>query len=110
MQECDSFSLRSNPRFLVDKLNSRGAAAVESRVEIVHRKANVMNPRSALRHEARDRRRGIVGLQQLDEGLPGVEPHDARSIGIIEFHLSQTENITKKGKGVAEGLKSDPNV
>lgn len=110
MQEGDSFSLGSDARCLVDELNTSGTAAVECRVQVVHRKANVMNPRSALRHEARDRRRGIVGLQQLDEGLPGAEPHDARSVGIVEFHLSQTQNIAEKGKGVAEGLQGDPHV
>ena len=110
MQEGDSFSLGSDARRLVDDLNARGAAAVECRVQVVHRKADVMNPRSALLHEARDRRRGVVRLQQLDEGLPRAEPHDARSIGIIESHLSQTQNIAEKGEGVAEGLQSDPNV
>lgn len=110
MQEGDSFSLGSDARCLIDELNTRGAAAVECRVQVVHRKANVMNPRSALRHEARDRRRGIVGLQQLDEGLPRAEPHDAGAVGVIESYLSQTQNIAEKGKGIAEGLQSDPNV
>lgn len=110
MQKGDSFSLGSDARFLVDELNTRGAAAVECRVQVVHRKADVMNPRSALRYEARDWGCGIVRLQQLDERLPGAESHDARSVGIIEFHLSQTQNIAEKGKGVAEGLQSDPNV
>lgn len=110
MQEGDSFSLCSDARCLVDELNAGGAAAVQRRVQVVHRKANVMNPRSALRHEARDRRRGVVGLQQLDEGLTRAEPYDARSIGIVESHLSKTQNIAEKGEAVSEGLQSDPNV
>lgn len=110
MQEGDSFSLGSDARCLIDEPNARGAAAVERRVQVVHRKADVMNPRSALLHEARDRRCWVVGLQQLDEGFAGAESHNARSVGIIESHLAQTQNIAEKGEGVAEGLQSDPNV
>ena len=64
----------------------------------------------ALLHEARDRRCWVVGLQQLDERFTGAESHDARSVGIIESHLPQTQNIPEKGEGVAEGLQSYPNV
>ena len=110
MQEGNSFSLGSDARFLVDELNTRGAAPLECRVEVVDRKADVMNPGTTLRHKAGNRRRGVVGLQQLDEGLSRAEPHDARSVGIIEFHLSQTHYIAEKGKSVAEGLQGDPNV
>ena len=110
MEECDSFPLDSDARFLVDEPNTRGAALLECRVQVVDRKADVMNCRSALRHEARNRRRGIVGLQQLDECLSRGEPYDMRSVGIIEAHLSQTQDIAEKGTGVAKGLQSDPNM
>ena len=110
MQEGDSFSFGPDARFLVDELNTRGAALVERRVKVVDRKADVMNPRSPLRHEAGYRRRGVVGLQQLDKGLSRAEAHDARAVGIIESHLSQTQDIAEKGNGVSECLQSDPNV
>ena len=92
MQECDSFSLRSNPRFLVDKLNSRGAAAVESRVEIVHRKANVMNPRSALLEKLRE---PVVALRrdQLEGGLAASDGKERR------LRLLRLLGLTREGRG-----------
>lgn len=110
MQEGDSFSLGSDARFLVDELNASSAAPVECRLEVVDGKADVMDSGSALRHESRDRGGGIVGLQQLDEGLSRTEPNDARAVGIIELHLPQPQDIAEKGKGVAEGRQGDPNV
>ena len=110
MEEGNSFSLRSDARFLVDELNTCGAAPLECRVQVVDGKADVMDSGSALRHEAGDWRRGIVCLQQLDQGLSSAEPHNAGTVGIIEFHFAQTQNIAEKGKGVAEALQSDPNV
>jgi len=55
VEKRDPFSLGPDTGFLVDELDPRLPAALQHRVEIVDRKADVMDAGSALRHEARDR-------------------------------------------------------
>jgi hypothetical protein len=43
MNEGDALSFRTNSRLVVDKLNTARSTSLESRVEIVHREADVMN-------------------------------------------------------------------
>lgn len=54
MQKRDPLSLCSDPRLLVDELYTGSAAALEHRVQVVDRKADVMDPGPSLRHEASD--------------------------------------------------------
>ena len=63
MQECNPLSLRADARLFVDELNPCRPAALEHRVQVVDRKADVMNSWTALGHEARDRRPRIIGFQ-----------------------------------------------
>ena len=110
MQEGDSLSLRADARFVVDELDAGTAAPIESRVEIVNRKANVMNSRSALRHEACDRGRRIAGLEQLDERVAGGESRDPRAISVRQRHLRETEDLAKEWHASGKGFYGDPNV
>ena len=110
MQKGDSLSLGPDPRLFVDELHARRPAAIQHRVEIIDRKANVMNTRSALRHEARDRGAWIAGLQQLDQRIPGLEAGYAGPIRVIECFLGQTQYIPEEWNAACEGLYGDPNV
>ena len=110
MKERNSFPLRANARAFVDELNSRRATALQRRVEVVNRKADVVDSRTALRHEAPDRRAGIIRLEQLDEGLARSEPDYFRAIGIVEADLFQTQYIAKKGKTLGDRLNGDSDV
>lgn len=87
MQERDSLALGPDARFVIDELKSRLAATLERRVQVVDGKANVVNSGSALRDVARDRRAGVIRLQELDEGFAGAEAGYARAICIIERNL-----------------------
>ena len=70
MQERNPLSLCSNARLFVDELNAGCAAALECGVEVIDGKADVVDSRTALRHEARDRRGWIIRLQGFpDDGL-----------------------------------------
>ena len=110
MEKGDSFSFRADPRYIVDKLNSRPAAPLERSVQIVDRKADVMEPRASLRDEAGDRRVGISRFQQLDERATGVEPGNPRPVGIIQLDLGEAENVAKKRQARTEGLYGDPDM
>ncbi len=110
MQKRDSFSLRSDARRLVDNLHTRGSAACEHGVKVVDGKADVMDSRPAPGQEARNRRVGIVGLKQLNEGLTGAEAHYVRPIGVVERNFGQPQNVPEKRKAPGEGLDCDSNV
>ena len=87
MQERNPLALRPDARFVIDELKSRPAATLERRVQVVDRKANVVNSGSALRDGARDRRAGIICLQELDKGFAGAEADDTGAICIVERNL-----------------------
>lgn len=110
MQEGDPLALGADPRFVVDELQSGFSTPLERRVEIVDRKADMVNAGTALRDEARDRRIRVIRLQQLDQGLAGSETHDPRAIGVVERNLGQFQHFAEKRHARCEGLHSDSNV
>lgn len=110
MEEGDPFTLGADARFVVDELQSGLAAPLERRVEIVDRKADVVNSGSPFRDEASDRGIRIVRLQELHQGLAGRETDDPRAIGVVERNLGQFQYFAEKRHGRCEGLHSDSNV
>jgi len=110
VQKCDPFSLCSDAWLLVDQLNARRPAALQHGVKVVDREANVMDTGPALGDEARDGRVGVVRLKQLYQRLPGAEAHDARTVGVIQRDLGQSQHIPKKRKALGEGLDRNSNV
>src|SRR4029079_6884374 len=95
---------------MVDKRNSRLDAALQSCVEIVDGKADVVDPGAPFGHEPADRGTGIVWLKELHQRLPRAEPDDARSIGVIEIDLAEPEHLPEKRQGLRDRLHGDPNV
>lgn len=110
MEKSDPFSLRADAWNLVDELNPSLAAALERCVEVVHRKADVVYPRPPFRHEARDRRSGIVRFQQLHQSLARAEASYPGAIRVIELHLVQSKHIAKKRQAFPEGLDGDADM
>ncbi len=101
MQESNPFALRANARSLVDELNPRLPASLERPVQVVYRKADVVDSRAAAGNEPADRGIRVVCLQQLHQRLTGRKPHYARPIGIIELYSLEPEHIAKKGHALA---------
>ena len=110
MQECDSLSLRANAWLVIDDLDAGSPAALEHGVQVVDRKADVMDAGSAFVHEARDRRGRVTGLEKLNEGLTGAQADDARAVRIVERNFPQPQHIPKKRKALGESLDGDSNV
>lgn len=110
MEKSDPFSFRSDPWDVVDELNSRSTAALERSIQIVDREADVMQPRPSLRDEAPDGGIGVPRLEQLHQRTSGVEARYAGAVGIIQIHLLEPEDITKKRHAGAQRLYSDADV
>ncbi len=110
MQKHDPLSFGAYSRLLVDELDASRPAPLDHRVQVVDRKADVMDSRSPPRYEARDRRRRVVGLQQLHERLAGAEAHYARAIGVIERNFGQPQYIPEKRKARGDSRHGDSNV
>ena len=110
MQKYDPLSLRPDARLLIDELNAGGSASLDRRFEVVDRKADVMDTRPALRQKARDRRGGIISLQQLHERLSGAQANYARAVSVIERDFPQPQYVPEKWKTLSEGLDRDSNV
>jgi hypothetical protein len=110
VQKYDPLPLGPDARLIVDELNARGSASLDRCVEVVDRKADVMDSRPALRQKARDRRGGIIGLQELHEWLSGAKANYARAVCVIERDLTQPQYIPEKWKALGDGLDRDSNV
>jgi len=96
--------------FLVDGADSSGAAASEGTVEIVHDKADVMDAGPTFGDELADRRIGLFGFEQLDEGFTGREAGDPGTICIVEIDLGHAEQIAVEWKDLVECAHGDPDV
>jgi len=110
VQERDSFSLGANARFFINELDACRATPLEHRVEVVDRKADVVDSRTPFRQVAPDRRRGVVGLQQLHQWLTGAKADYPRAVRIVELHFLETQHIPKERERLRERLYRDPNM
>jgi hypothetical protein len=69
-----------------------------------------MDSGAAFGDELADRRVGMFGLEQLDEGITGREAGDPGTIGIVERDLGKAEEIAVEGKDLVECAHGDPDV
>lgn len=96
VQKGDAFPLGANARLLVDQTNTAIAASGQRSVQIVHRKADVMDAGTAAFEESADRRVGRVGLQKLYQGVAGLEAADPGAIAVSQLGLGHSEDIAIK--------------
>ena len=110
MQKGDALAFGSNAGDLVDEAKARRAAPIEGGIEVIDREADVMNARASALDELADRRVGPLGLEKLDEGLPGLEAGDPGSVGIREVRVRQAKDVSAEGKEIADGPHRDSHV
>src|SRR5256885_13773685 len=110
MEEGDPLSFGANARLVIDELKPRLSAALERRVEIIDRKAKVMNSPPPLCHVSADGRIVVLGFEELDERFSGAESRDPRSISVIESHLGKPQHLAKECNAGRERLNSDADV
>lgn len=110
MKEGNSLPLGADSRCFVDEAEPRGTAARECSVQVVHHEANVVNSGAASRDEASHWTVRAGSFEQLNEGVPGREPDDTRSISVVERDLRQAKDVAIKGKGLAVRANGNADV
>src|SRR3954466_5226564 len=110
MEEGDPLSFGADSRLLIDELKPCLSAALERRVEVIDRKANVMNSRPPLCQVAADGRAFVLGLEELDERFSGAESRDPRAIRVIEIDRRKPQHLAKEWNAGRERLNSDADV
>ena len=110
MQERDAFAVGTDAGDLVDQLDPCATAAVERGTEIVDGKTDVMNARTTFGDELADGRGGIIGLEQLDEGVAGTKASDARAVGVVERFFGKSEQVAIEGEYAVECVDSNADV
>ena len=110
MQERDTFPLGTEPGRFVDQSDTGLSATRERTVEIVDREADVMDARATFGDELADGCVRMLGLEQLDEGVTGREAGDARTIGVVERDVWETEQIAVEWENLVERAHGDSDV
>jgi hypothetical protein len=110
VKESNPLSFSAEPRNLIDQLDSSCPAPLEHRIEVVDRKADVMDTGPASRKELSNRRFGTIRLQQLDEAFPGRDGRYPRAIGIGDLHLRHLEDIAEKRELRIDRRECDSNM
>ena len=110
MEKRDTFPFGAVTWRLVDEAKPGGAATLERAVEIVDREADVMDAWTTFGDELADGRVGMLGFEQLDERVAGLEAGDAGSVRIGERDLGHAEEIAIEGQDLVERTHGDPHV
>jgi|SRR5688572_23381896 len=102
MQERDAFLLRTDPRGLVDETDTGRPASLERGIQVLDRKAQVVDPGASFLDEPRNRRVGYLGFEELDERLTGREAGDAGAVGVVERDLRHLEDVAVERQDLIE--------
>ncbi len=93
MEKSDPLAFGANSWRRIDESNARNATALERRVEIVDREADVMQPRPAFFDKLRDRRIGRFRFEQFNERVAGQKSGDVSAVGIFQRRLLEAKDI-----------------
>lgn len=93
MNEGDSLSFGAGAGFFVHQLDAGVAALRQRTVQIVHRKADVMDSRPPLCEKLSDRGGLIRRFKQLDQRAGGIEAANAGPIRIGQGNFGEAENF-----------------
>ena len=110
MEKRDAFAFRSHARGVVDESDSGGPAPVERSIEVVDCKADVMDARPAPGDELPDRRIVGAGFEQFHQRFTGGQACNGGTVGVVEWNVGQSQDITVEGQHVVEGTYSDADV
>lgn len=110
MEKRDALSFRSQAWYFVDKSDTGVPTALQSAVEIVDSKADVVNAGPPLGDVLANR--GLIGLcfEEFHQRFAGRQSCNGGSVGIVEWDLGHAEDIAVEGKQLVEGTHGDPDV
>ena len=110
MDKGDPLAFSPEAGNLIDKLHTCRTTAIQHRIEIVDRKANVMDSRTSPREEFPDWSIVAFRLEQLDETLARGHSRDARAVRIGELDWRHSEHIAEKRQLTIDRRESNPYV
>lgn len=110
MEKRDTLSFRSHPWSVINKADAAGPTSVQRRLQVLDNEADVVDARATALHEPSHGRVRRGGFEELDERITGGETDDGRAVGVVEWHLGESEDIAVKGQGIAERAHSDANM
>jgi thioredoxin 1 len=102
MDKGDAAPGSTGARDVVDQAVTRRAAGLESRGEVGHPIADVMNARSAPGQKSRDRAFRFEGGEQLHLGFSERQGHDGGAVGYLGRMGLQAKDIAIEGEGLVE--------
>ena len=110
MEKRDALPLRANAGRFIDKPEANVAAALQSAVEIIHRETHVVDAGTPSGEVFANGR--VVGrcLEELHQRVAGRQPCNGGTVGIVQWNLWHTENITVERKQLVKGTHGDPDV
>ena len=111
----------SPPGYLTTEGMSRGGGTIngyaymlgafaDGRFQVVDGEADVMNAGAAPGDELADRRVRGLRLEQLDQGVTGLESGDSCPIGVVERYFGQPQEVPIEGQDLIERVHGDPDV
>lgn len=103
MEKRDALSFGSQARCFIDKAESGVAAALQSAVEVVHRKADMVNAGTALGDVLADRRIFGLRFEQFHQRFSGGQPRNGGTVGVVQRNLGHAKDIAVKRKQFVEG-------
>lgn len=107
MQKSDPLAFCSDPGRFVDHPDSSRATSRHRSIEVIHRKTDVMDSRSAFGDEPGDGRVRGYGFQELDQRLAGNKADDARAVCVVKRCDRQAEYVAIKGQGIGQCRHGD---
>jgi hypothetical protein len=110
VEKRDALPFGAGSWFLVDEANAGLATARERIVEVIDREADMMDSRTALRDELRDRRLGALRFEEFDERIASREPGDSGSVRIVERDFWHFEHVAVEREQGVQRLDGDPDV
>ena len=110
MNESDSLAFGAHTRGFVNQPCPRIPAALQSRVQIVHRKADVMNRRATAGDESADWRVRLCRLQQLDNRSSRIQSRYPRAVGVPQIDGREPQDFPVERENLGDGAHGNPDM
>ncbi len=110
MNKGDAFSFCPETRHLIDQPQPSSTAFLQSRIQVINRKADVMDSGAPLRDEFPDRRVVAIRLEKLNQRIACDHRGYVRPVGISNLRLLEPEDIGEQRHARRERLYRDSNM
>jgi len=110
VEEGNLLPLGADAGRFVDEPDACVSTAVEGGTQVGDGKADVMNAGPATRHERGDRCVVSGSFEELDERVASGKTSDVGTVGVVEWNLFESEDVTIERKDLIERADSNADV